>query len=94
MGKNTRRELSLVEKGTVISLCWFFRKIFIVSLITGRPWSTVKNILQQAAGRGNVGNLPRCGDPKNPPNAGYLSNDESRKLTESNYVTSVHLVCH
>ena len=37
MGKNILRELSLVEKGMVIALFWFFRKISIASLIAGYP---------------------------------------------------------
>ena len=64
MGKTTRRELSQVEKGMIIALFWFFRKISIISLITGRPWSTVKTFLQRATERGHVDNLPRSGRPE------------------------------
>ena len=42
INKNTCRELFLVEKAVVIALFWFVREISIVSLITGRPWSTVR----------------------------------------------------
>ena len=38
MGKTARRELSQVENSMIIALFWFFRKISIISLITGRPW--------------------------------------------------------
>ena len=37
MGKTTRRELSPIEKGMIIAFFWFFRKISVVSLITGCP---------------------------------------------------------
>ena len=44
MGKTTRRELSRFEKGMIIAFFWGFRRISIVSLITGCPWSTCCNI--------------------------------------------------
>ena len=64
MGKTTCRELSPVEKGMVIAFFCFFRKISIVSLITGRPWSTIKSFLQRATDRGRIENLPRSGRPE------------------------------
>ena len=64
MGKTTRRELSPVEKGMIIVFFWFFRKISIVSLITGRPWSTIKSFLQRATEHGHIENLPRSGRPE------------------------------
>ena len=48
----------------VIVLFWLFRKIFIVSLIIGRPWSTVKSFLRWAIERGHIENLPRSGRPE------------------------------
>ena len=69
MGKTTRRELSLVEKGMVIAFFWGFRKTSIVSLITGCLWSTIK---ASFSGLQNVV-ISRTsldlGDPKNLPNA-------------------------
>ena len=64
MGKTTRRELSPVEKGMVIAFFWFFCKISILSLIPGRPWSTVKGFLQRATERGHIENLPGSGRPE------------------------------
>ena len=64
MGKTTRRELSRVEKGMIIAFFWGFRRISIVSLITGCPWSTIKSFLQRATERGHIENLPRSGRPK------------------------------
>ena len=64
MGKTTRRELSRVEKGMIIAFFWFFRKISIASLITGRPWSTIKSFLQWATEYGHIENLFRSGRPK------------------------------
>ena len=45
MGKTTHRKLSPVEKGMIIAFFLVFRKISIVSLITGRPWSAIKSFL-------------------------------------------------
>ena len=64
MGKTTRRELSPVEKGMVIAFFWVFRKISIVSLTTGHPWSTIKSFLQRATERGHIENLSRSGRPE------------------------------
>ena len=63
MGKTTRHKLSPVEKGMIIAFFWFFRKISIVNLITGHPWSTIKSFLQQATECGHIENLPRSGRP-------------------------------
>ena len=68
MGKTTRRELPPIEKGMIIAFFWFFRKISIVSLIIRRPWSTVKNFLQQATEHSHLENLPRSGRPEKLPN--------------------------
>ena len=64
MGKTTRRKLSQVEKGMIIALFSIFRKIAIISPITGRPWSTVEGFLAWATERGHVENLPRSGGPE------------------------------
>ena len=64
MGKTTRRELSPIEKGMIIAFFWFFRKISVVSLITGCPWSTVRDFLQQATEHGHLENLPRSRRPE------------------------------
>ena len=64
MVKTTRRELSPVEQGMIIVFVWFFRKISIISLITGCPWSTIKSFLQRATERGHIENLPRSGRSK------------------------------
>ena len=98
MGKTTCRELSPIEKGMAIAFFWFFtRKISIVRFITGRPWSTVKNFLQRATERGHIENLPRSGRSEKLINAnGSISGEQLsviESLPESNYVTSVHLMC-
>ena len=98
MGKTTRRELSPIEKGMIIAFFWFFRKISIVSLTTGCPWSTVKKLPSAGYRTVILRTSLDLGDPKNSPNAnssisgGRLSIIES--LLESNYVMSVHLMCH
>ena len=97
MGKTTHHELSQVEKGMIIALFWFFRKISIISLITGRPWSTVKNFLQRATERGHVDNLPRSWRPEKLTKRECGTSGERlspiESLPESNYMTSVHLMC-
>ena len=94
MGKTTRHELSLIEKGMVIVLLWFFAKsLLLVSLqdALGRPLKPSFSRLQNAA------MSLELGDPKILLNAnGGLSGERLRvteSLFESNYVTSLHLMC-
>jgi len=42
-----RRELSNVEKGMIIAFLVVYGTISTVSLILGRPWSTMKSFLQR-----------------------------------------------
>ena len=80
----------------IIALFYIFRKISIISLITGRPWSTAKTSssgLQNAV----TSTTPLdVGDPKNILNVnGGISGERLsaiESLPESNYVTSVHLI--
>ena len=101
MGKNTRRELSLVGKGMAIALFWFFlSKISIVLLLVplqavlGRPSKISFGGLQNAVMSRTSLDL---GDPKNLPNANCGPSSERlgviESLPESNYVTNEHLMC-
>jgi transposase len=59
-----RRELSNAEKGMIIAFFAIYGVISTVSLIIGRPWSTVKNFLHRYCKRGTMDNLPRSGRPE------------------------------
>lgn len=61
--KTTRKEMSLVEKGMMVVLFWLNYSITAISVITKRPWSTVKNFKIRYLTRGHVNNLPRPGRP-------------------------------
>jgi hypothetical protein len=58
-----QRELSNVEKGMIIA---FFVIYATVSLLVGRPWSTVKSFVQRYYKRDTTDNLPRSGRPEVP----------------------------
>ena len=97
MGKTTRRELSQVEKGMVIALFGSFAKSLLLVLLQaalGRPLKTSSSRLQNAVMSTTSLDL---GDPKNLPNANGGTSGKRlsaiKSLPESNYVTSVHLMC-
>ena len=99
MGKTTRRELSPVEKGMIIPLFWFFfaKSLLLVSLqaTLGQPLKASFSGLQNVVISRTSLDL---GDPKNLPNANGGTSGERlsaiESLPESNYVMSVHLMCH
>jgi len=59
-----RRELSNVEKGMIIAFFIIYGTISTVSLLVGRPWSTVKSFLHQYYKRDTTDNLLRSGRPE------------------------------
>jgi len=59
-----RRELSNVEKGMIIVFFVIYSTISTVSLLVGRPWPTVKSLLQRYYKRSTTDNLSRSGRPE------------------------------
>jgi len=54
-----RRELSNVEKGMIIAFFVIFGVISTVSVLAGRPWSTVKSFLNRYYKRGRTSPMIR-----------------------------------
>ena len=94
MDKNTRRELSVVEKGMVIALFLFFARLVSLQAALGRLLKTSFSRPQNAVMSRTSLDLegPRSlANANGGPSGERLSVYES--LPESNCVMSVHLMC-
>ena len=58
------KQMTDVEKGMIIALCWVYGVYATVSKIVGRPWSTVKSFLERHYIRGTTSNRKRSGRPE------------------------------
>ena len=63
MPLTARREMTLAEKGAIIVLFYLRYSFAAISLITGRPWSTVCNFVACATDRQSLENNPPSGRP-------------------------------
>jgi len=63
MPLTARREMTLGEKGAIIILFYLRYSFAAISLITGWPWSTVRNFVARATDPQSLQNNQRCGRP-------------------------------
>ena len=64
MPSHVRREMTVVERDIFLVLFHLHYTIAMISRISGRPWSTIKNFLNRTAVRAYIESAPRSGRPK------------------------------